>query len=341
MNTETNKIIEQAKKDGWVIICGEPSVNDYLLSAWDPKGRLRLKQRIKNHNDAYCYPDLIDMILKYKSSENNTEEEINYKLISQRLWGILDDISTAFDHYKPDMKDKFVNYVNKKCEERSDYANSFDGQTLTFIQEIPIIEDLDPLCKWFKDAWNIEKDLKNKPEPIIPKIPETEEIKMDTPDINFSEEIPEKDNTEVKLHNTTDAQVWTDDFFKTFGKVYPDVFYCINSLLPKEGTKSFKEWVFGWFCNAIQTGIDLTNNKRDKQYIYILQSNSGDIVDIYNYEPSEQDINSSYKFYYNFPKETPVDASKKCNLIRYNKYKGIQCWNGKAEPDTKYNWKNL
>lgn len=78
MNIETNKIIEQAKKDGWVIICGEPSVNDYLLSAWDPKGRLRFKQRIKNHNDAYS-TELIDMLLKDKAIKNNTEEKMKMK----------------------------------------------------------------------------------------------------------------------------------------------------------------------------------------------------------------------------------------------------------------------
>lgn len=258
------------------------------------------------------------------SDESKNNSMINYKLIAERLWGILDDIDTAFDHYKPDMKDRFVNYVNEKSKERSLYANSLDGQTLTFNNNIPIIEDLDPMSKWFKDAWLIEKELKNKPEVDIPKIPVTEE-----------------ENIEVKLHNTTDAQVWTDDFFKTFEKIYPDIFYYINSLLPKEGCESFKEWVFGWFCNAIQTGIDLTNNERDKRYIYILQSNSGDIVDIYNYEPSEQDINSSYKLRFNFPTGTPVDASKKCLLIRYNKHKGMQYWNGKAEPETKYNWKNV
>lgn len=282
--------------------------------------------------------EVIDILLK----DHTIKDMNNYKLIAERLWGILDDIDTAFDHYKPDMKDKFVNYVNKKCQDRFDYGVSEDGYVLTWNNNIPIIEDLDPMTRWFKDAWHIEKEAKNKPEVVIPKSPATEDLKPDTPDNDISKEITKEDeNIEVKLHNTTDAQVWTDDFFKTFGKVYPDISYYINSLLPKERRESFKEWVFGWFCNAIQTGIDLTNNKRDKQYIYILQSNSGDIVDIYYYEPSEQYINSSYKFYYNIDDKTHVDASKKCNLIRYNIYKGIQYWNGKAEPDTIYNWKDL
>jgi hypothetical protein len=91
-------------------------------------------------------------------------DEINYKLIAEKLWGILDDISCGFDHYKPDMKDKFVYYVLKKCEERGEYAKSYDGQTLTFTKDIPVIEDLDPMTKWFKEAWKIEK---GKPEPVV------------------------------------------------------------------------------------------------------------------------------------------------------------------------------
>ncbi len=92
----------------------------------------------------------------------NIMDEINYKLIAKRLWDILDDISCGFDHYKPDMRDKFVNYVSKKIEERNLYANSPDGQTLTFQKDIPVLEDLDPMCKWFKDAWKIEKDIPMK-----------------------------------------------------------------------------------------------------------------------------------------------------------------------------------
>jgi len=258
-----------------------------------------------------------------KQYEFKNNSMINYKLIAERLWGILDDIDTAFDHYKPDMKDRFVYYVNEKSKERGLYANSLDGQTLTFNEDVPIIEDLDPMSKWFKDAWLLEKELKNKPEVDIPKIPITEE-----------------ENIEVKLHNTTDAQVWTDDFFKTFGKVYPDIIYYINSLLPKERRESFKEWVFGWFCNAIQTGIDLTNNERDIRYIYILKSHSGVIVKVWNYgsEPSLYDMDEAYGEYLG---GTPADSYVNCTLYRYNKYDGLQHWNGKAEPETKYNWRNV
>lgn len=85
--------------------------------------------------------------------------EIDYRLIAHRLWEILDDIDTAFDHYKPDMKDKFVIYVQHKCVERQKYGTSKDGYTLEFVdkKDIPILENLDPMCRWFKDAWRIEK----------------------------------------------------------------------------------------------------------------------------------------------------------------------------------------
>jgi len=46
------------------------------------------------------------------------------------LWSLLDDISTAGDMFKPEINDYFK-YVNQKCEERSEVANSEDGQTLT------------------------------------------------------------------------------------------------------------------------------------------------------------------------------------------------------------------
>jgi hypothetical protein len=77
-------------------------------------------------------------------------------LIARRLWELLDDIDTAFDHYKPDMKDPFVNYVDHKCRERYDYMDS-DGYNLKPKIDLPVEEDLDPMCKWFKDAWRIEK----------------------------------------------------------------------------------------------------------------------------------------------------------------------------------------
>lgn len=59
------------------------------------------------------------------------EEKIKYKDDQiAYLWKLLDDISTAGDIYKPEIN-KYFEYVNSKCEDRSDVANSFDGVTLT------------------------------------------------------------------------------------------------------------------------------------------------------------------------------------------------------------------
>lgn len=46
------------------------------------------------------------------------------------LWGLLDDISTAGDAFKPEHT-AYYNYVNRKCDERSAVANSFDGYSIT------------------------------------------------------------------------------------------------------------------------------------------------------------------------------------------------------------------
>ena len=48
--------------------------------------------------------------------------------IAEHLWQLLDDISTAFDIYKPKME-SFEIYVNRKCEERSKYLSS-DGYNI-------------------------------------------------------------------------------------------------------------------------------------------------------------------------------------------------------------------
>ena len=112
--------------------------------------------------------------------------DINYKLTAERLWSILDDIDTAFDHYKPDMKDRFVNYVYEKCRERGLYANSKDGQTLTFVKEIPVINGADPMCRWFRDAWTIEKKNNICSEQVdLELIKDTEPIDDDDDDDDF------------------------------------------------------------------------------------------------------------------------------------------------------------
>jgi hypothetical protein len=139
---------------------------------------------------------------------------------------------------------------------------------------------------------------------------------------------------EIMLHNTTDAQVWTDEFIKTFRKLYPligDAYIALSHF------DDFRDWVFGWFCNAIQTGIDLTNCERDKRYIYILQSNSGAIVEVWNngFEPSEDELDEVYS---NWNAVCGGRAAINCALYRWNKYEGLECWNGKAVAKTIYNW---
>jgi hypothetical protein len=46
------------------------------------------------------------------------------------LWKLLDDISTAGDVFKPEIN-AYFKYVNRKCEARSNVANSLDGFNLT------------------------------------------------------------------------------------------------------------------------------------------------------------------------------------------------------------------
>ena len=138
----------------------------------------------------------------------------------------------------------------------------------------------------------------------------------------------------IKLHSTTDGQVWTNEFVNTFKNVYTDAYYKTISC-----GETFREWVLGWFCNAIQTGIDLTNNERDKRYVYILQSNSGAIVKVWSngFEPSEDEMDVAYSEYNDLC--GTASAAINCTLYRWNKYEGIKCWNGKALAETIYNWK--
>ena len=48
---------------------------------------------------------------------------------AEALWGLLDDISTAGDAFKPDINDPFVKYVLSRCEERGKHFES-DGYSL-------------------------------------------------------------------------------------------------------------------------------------------------------------------------------------------------------------------
>lgn len=48
---------------------------------------------------------------------------------AEALWCLLDDISTAGDMFKPDLRSPFVAYVLRKCEERGQHFES-DGYKL-------------------------------------------------------------------------------------------------------------------------------------------------------------------------------------------------------------------
>jgi hypothetical protein len=65
------------------------------------------------------------------TSQKNLAELCVYKddQITE-LWKLLDDISTAGDMFKPEINPYFK-YVNRKCEARSNVANSLDGYNLT------------------------------------------------------------------------------------------------------------------------------------------------------------------------------------------------------------------
>jgi hypothetical protein len=48
---------------------------------------------------------------------------------AEALWGMLDDISTAGDAFKPNLDDPFVRFVLRKCEEKNAHFQS-DGYKL-------------------------------------------------------------------------------------------------------------------------------------------------------------------------------------------------------------------
>jgi len=52
---------------------------------------------------------------------------------AERLWSLLDDISTAGDMFKPTI-DTYFRYVNVRCESRNGLITS-DGYSLFFIEE--------------------------------------------------------------------------------------------------------------------------------------------------------------------------------------------------------------
>jgi hypothetical protein len=91
--------------------------------------------------------------------------EVDWEKIAKGLWGILDDISTSYDHYKPSIYNthsthKCLRYISTKAENRHRYMSSPDGYELVpkGVNELPKIDDADAMTRWFREAWVIEKD---------------------------------------------------------------------------------------------------------------------------------------------------------------------------------------
>lgn len=130
--------------------------------------------------------------------------------------------------------------------------------------------------------------------------------------------------TEIKLHSTMDAQIWADVMCKTFKKVH-------NISLDNEA-------VYGWMCNAIMCGYDHAHWKRNEEYIYILQSHAGPIIQVFHYEPNDFDMDDAYMYYLNDNNLDAGVAKTNCVLYRWAKDKGLMVWNGERKDDSKYDW---
>jgi hypothetical protein len=63
-----------------------------------------------------------------ETAKNLPEQDTNWKFIAEKLWDLLDDISTLGDVYKPEHTPYF-HAVNKVCEKRGEYLES-DGYNL-------------------------------------------------------------------------------------------------------------------------------------------------------------------------------------------------------------------
>jgi len=139
------------------------------------------------------------------------------------------------------------------------------------------------------------------------------------------------DNVEVKkaevnLHSTMDAKVWTDEFCKTYEKLY--------------NQKIDEEWIYGWMCDAIMCGYDHQSWQRDNEYIYILKTAGGDILKVFHYEPSEKNIKDEYVKHY--PEDLVGNDYKifdYVRLYRWSRSYGLMEMSG-PKSDTQYEWKN-
>ena len=78
----------------------------------------------------------MDLNINVNHKEMNAINEQRIKTKDDQiifLWKLLDDISTSGDMFKPEV-DNYFRYVNKKCEERSEVANSLDGYSVTITE---------------------------------------------------------------------------------------------------------------------------------------------------------------------------------------------------------------
>jgi len=157
----------------------------------------------------------------------------------------------------------------------------------------------------------------------------------------------DKIEKEVNLHSTMDAQTWAKEFTRVFIELYgTKIFKCNTEGNPSQNTieeyNNFMEWIYAWFCNAIMCGYDHMARKRDKEYIYILQSNSGAIVKVFHWEPTVKDMVKAYAHYLNCDDDEICTGSIEINttLYRWARDKGLMVWDGKKEvDDSRYNWK--
>ncbi len=61
--------------------------------------------------------------------QKRTESAPNWEAIARALWGLLDDIDTAGDMFKPE-RQAHERYVQAKANKRNDYMHSPDGYAL-------------------------------------------------------------------------------------------------------------------------------------------------------------------------------------------------------------------
>jgi len=61
---------------------------------------------------------------------------MEYKEIAEKLWGLLDDISTADDVIRPE-DTPFYRYVMERVGKRGEYMYSPDGYKLVVTEELP------------------------------------------------------------------------------------------------------------------------------------------------------------------------------------------------------------